>query len=355
MIVNRLLSPLAVLALAATAGAQSIQFAPGNANADYTAGLDGPAHVIDTMDPTLDTWNAFGAGAGLIGAAQQVPDPTGLVFADGTAAPGVTFDFGLGFDGSNIDFSLAPGQSGDGFPFASGAGSPFNNQLWANWAFSDGRNGNPDQIGVRISGLAADDYRVYVLSRERPQLGRTYSADIGVASTATVNAGVMFGDFGPIYEGVAAPNAAALNELEDYFVEDVTLAAGEEIVIITDPTNDDFGHISGIQIVSLSDIQPEGDVNGDFVVDITDFSGPGGIKENFFSGTPGGAPVLGEAIGAQDGVVDIVDFVVWKRNFVAGGGSLEGVSLFGGEAPEPSSFAVLLFGSALGLRFRFRQ
>ncbi|MBX3435639.1 MAG: hypothetical protein KF847_20165 [Pirellulales bacterium] len=75
----------------------------------------------------------------------------------------------------------------------------------------------------------------------------------------------------------------------------------------------------------------------------TNFDGLGGtdladfdiLKSNFLTGT---TQALGDA--NFDGIVDHADFFLWRTAFLASGGSLEGINLWG--VPEPTSCAVAM-------------
>lgn len=99
-----------------------------------------------------------------------------------------------------------------------------------------------------------------------------------------------------------------------------------------------------------------GDVDGNGIVELADYNdATDGILNNFFSGTLGGPAVTGEAFGAINGVVDINDFVVWKREFELAGGSLAGIVFPGTSVPEPASAVVLMGSVMLGLWVRGRR
>jgi hypothetical protein len=98
------------------------------------------------------------------------------------------------------------------------------------------------------------------------------------------------------------------------------------------------GSIDSIILTTSGLVYTAGDTNGDGEADLTDFDT---IRNNFFN------PVLGPTSGdlTNDGVVNYVDFRVWKDNATPAALAALGI-------PEPTS--VLLVVSALLFSVPFR-
>lgn len=194
-----------------------------NIDATYT-GSESPGH--DTGDVTDTTWNTV------------TGDSSTLVYADGSAATGVSVDFGEG-GGATVTWTNAQ-QTAD-------LGSPtgiYNTDLMHDWFYSNGG----DNLGARVTGLSAGSYRVYAMTREGNQLTRTYDVTIGVNISAPGDAGAVE----TTSVGVASGDTAWIDG-ENYAVTDVTITGpGDWITIIVDPTNAGFGTLQGLQIVPLT-------------------------------------------------------------------------------------------------------
>ena len=256
--------------------AQSMQFSFGNRRGEYTEGTDGPAHVFGQL---LDTENIFNNRGGEAGSTAVIPAPTGpYVDASGNPAAGITLELGTGLEGSDIDFSALPRQTGVGF--GDPANGAIDNGLWADYLFSDGRNGGNDHLAAKVGGLQPGLYRVYAIFREAAQPGRTHDVDIGASSEASVTFGA---ELGPLHVGVAGSGGAegtVLNDTlelnDEYYTEDVTIAAGDNLFVIIDPTNSDFGGLAGLQLVLDPNLDPPdvllGDVDLNETVDFLDIN-----------------------------------------------------------------------------------
>lgn len=153
---------------------KAIQFDFGVDAGPYS-GTISPAHQAGTLPLSETTWNAVTSDVAL-----------GLLFADGTPAPGVTFDVGQSatFTGP-IDWNDQPLPGGD-----VGTSGIFATPLASdNFYTSSDR-----QLGARVRGLAPGTYRVYSIGRGTPddQLGLSYvqtidrNIDNQTATTPTI-------------------------------------------------------------------------------------------------------------------------------------------------------------------------
>ena len=166
-------------------------------------------------------------------------NPTGgFLFADGSAATGVTVETGEG--GGAIDWA-APIDRGRNNN-ASGTGDIYDTALTGTWFFGAGN----ENIGVRVSGLAPGDYDVYSINREPTEPGRTYDVGIGVANTTDFTGLAVTSLTGQ------ATNATTFVDGHNFATERVTVTSTSDfITVIVDPTNERFGTISGLQIVAV--------------------------------------------------------------------------------------------------------
>ena len=217
------LTTSALLALATgSAHAASIQFDVGNLQGSYS-GTEAAAHAAGDLGAGDTTWNT------VIGDASS-----GFFYTDGSAATGITVDFGLG--AGDIDWSSAPGPSNVGGATTSGI---YDTALMRDWLFTNGSN-----LGVRIKGLAAGEYTVYALVKEPTASTRTYDVGIGVDTDDTTALGDL------TTQSIAAGLPETWTAGTNYVAQAVTVSSTDDwIVIITDPTNASFGTLQGFQIV----------------------------------------------------------------------------------------------------------
>ena len=171
-------------------------------------------------------------------------NPTGgLLFADGSAATGVTIETGEGVGAIDWSTPIDRGRNNN----ASGAGDIYDTALTGTWFFGVGN----ENLGVRVSGLAPGDYDVYSINREPVEPGRTYDVGIGVADTANLT------DLAVTSLTGQATNATAFVDGHNFATERVTVTSTSDfITVIVDPTNAAFGTISGLQIVAVGVPEP---------------------------------------------------------------------------------------------------
>ncbi|MEP4078378.1 LamG-like jellyroll fold domain-containing protein [Haloferula sp.] len=219
-----LVSGLLLLSSLSSVHAQGIlQIDCHNVGATYT-GSESPGHAAGDVVGT--TWNTV------------TGDSSNLLYDDNSPATGVEVDFGEG-GGATINWGAGQLTANNG----SLAGI-YNTDLMRDWFFS---NGN-DNLGARVRGLSAGDYRVYALTREGSELLRTYDVTIGVDISNP-------GDAGAEETTVvgAASGSTTWIDGENFAVTDVTVTGpGDWITIIVDPTNAQWGALQGLQIVPLS-------------------------------------------------------------------------------------------------------
>lgn len=221
---SRAVYALLLLAPISAVNAQGvIQIDCHNGSGSYT-GSESPGHAAG--DVTGTTWNMV------------TGDSSSLVYADGSAATGVSVDFGEG-GGATINWGVTQLTSGVG----SSTGI-YNTDLMLDWFYADGN----DNLGARVTGLSAGDYRVYALTREGDQLTRTYDVTIGLNISNPGDAGAVE----TTGVGVASGSATWVDG-ENYAVTDVTVTGpGDWVTIIVDPISSQYGTLQGLQIVPLT-------------------------------------------------------------------------------------------------------
>ena len=224
------MATVAFLAATTSVQADIIQFDFGSAGGLGTyIGNNAPAGIADTV------WN---------GVFTNQTNPTGgLVFADGSAATGVTIETGEGIGAIDWNAPIDRGRNNN----ASGSGDIYDTALTGSWFFGV----NNENLGVRVSGLAPGDYDVYSINREPVEPGRTYDVGIGVADTANLT------DLAVTSLTGQATNATAFVDGHNFATERVTVTSTSDfITVIVDPTNAAFGTISGLQIVAVGVPEP---------------------------------------------------------------------------------------------------
>ena len=224
------MATVALLAATTSVQADTIQFdfgAPGGLGT--YVGNNAPAGIGATV------WN---------GVFTNQTNPTGgLVFADGSAATGVTIETGEGIGAIDWNAPIDRGRNNN----ASGSGDIYDTALTGTWFFGVNEN-----IGVRVSGLAPGDYDVYSINREPVEPGRTYDVGIGVADTTDFTGLAVTSLAGQ------ATNATTFVDGHNFATERVTVTSTADfITVIVDPTNDRFATISGLQIVAVPQTIPE--------------------------------------------------------------------------------------------------
>jgi hypothetical protein len=184
----RPLAALLLLACAAThARAQALLFdfgttpATGQVTVNATAApsLGGPAGLTGNL-----VYNVFSG----TDSNQNVTAPTSYQYADGSAAPALSFTFRSGTSWSSLSTAtpftrvgVSGGRSGVGV-FAT-PGAPNNTNLFTDFISASNSNSTTDYLSLEIGGLAPGDYDIFVVSNQ------TYNQTAG-DNSRTVRAGV---------------------------------------------------------------------------------------------------------------------------------------------------------------------
>ncbi|HUT35013.1 MAG TPA: PEP-CTERM sorting domain-containing protein [Planctomycetota bacterium] len=221
---------LVVLAIAALAAAAPIQFDMSDNDGSYS-GTVSPGHAFGDVLNTETTWNTLWADQG-----------SGLVYADTSAATGVAFDAGRGQPAINWGNAYTAEYA------VTGGGGIYGTSLMQDWVYTSGDN----NLGARVSGLEAGDYRVYALVREwsggsPPGPERTYDVKIGV-NIDRLDQPTSY----PI-RMTDATGVTAWTPTKNYAVAQVTTTGpSDQVSIIVDPTSASYGTLQGFQIVKMA-------------------------------------------------------------------------------------------------------
>ena len=224
------MATVALLAATTSVQADTIQFdfGAGGGGLGTYVGNDAPAGTAATV------WN---------GVFTNQTNPTGgLLFADGSAATGVTIETGEGVGAIDWTAPIDRGRNNDALGTGDGTLGIYDTALTGDWFFGV----QNENLGVRVSGLAPGEYDVYSINREPTAPDRTYDVGIGVANTTD-------------FTGLAVTsltgqdtNATAFVDGHNFATERVTVTSTSDfITVIIDPTNERFGTISGLQIVAV--------------------------------------------------------------------------------------------------------
>ena len=191
-------------------------------------GNNAPAGITETV------WNEV--------LTNQTNPTGGLVFADGSAATGVTVETGEGVGAIDWSVPIDRGRANDALGTGDGTLGIYDTALTGDWFFGV----NNENLGVRVSGLAPGVYDVYSINREPTEPTRTYDVGIGVADTTNFTGLAVTSLAGQ------ATNATAFVDGHNFATERVTVTSTADfITVIVDPTNAAFGTISGLQIVAV--------------------------------------------------------------------------------------------------------
>ncbi|MGI9457595.1 MAG: PEP-CTERM sorting domain-containing protein, partial [Aeoliella sp.] len=111
-------------------------------------------------------------------------------------------------------------------------------------------------------------------------------------------------------------------------------------------------HLNAYKILgNIGNPLSPGDVNGDTMVDELDLEV---ILGNFFVTDPEPTRMQGNL--NFDGTVNELDFLLWRNDFLDGGGSLEGLNIsFPANVPEPSTVVLMAIGLMALVRLRRRS
>lgn len=272
-----LLTAVSALALTSTGFAQSLMlnFTNSSSVGDPYLTLS-PAHEVGGLSTTETTWNNFTSAA----------TASSLLYGDGSAATGITVTFGnessagsgtLNFaDQSQIRTNVALGTGGavsgkqrliGGQVEAGGAptstSSIYGQDTSSTAAARYGWLGQSNTaIGLRIDGLVAGDYVVYVMARNTNSNGEQVPIDIyskvgNAASTLEfISASSPLTKVTQSNLGYANNSPNAYNDFvagETYVALTFTIGSGESLYLISDggSAGELRGFLNSVQIVAV--------------------------------------------------------------------------------------------------------
>ncbi|MBN8460956.1 MAG: hypothetical protein J0M04_24260 [Verrucomicrobia bacterium] len=237
------------------------------ASGDVTAAYQtlSPAHDDGSIPLAQTTWNNFSSTA----------SSGSLNNADGSAASGVTLTFGSErvANSGSIDYSYVTGINISAL-YGNGGGTAGQQSLTGNSASIYGNGNNSSNsaaaragwlgaansaIGMRMDGLAAGDYRIYVMARNTNSNATTAAPMFLYASTGASSSTFGFSSLTPTTEAnTTYPNSNptaynAFDEGVNYVVIEVTVAAGQSLFLASDgaATGETRGFLNMVQIVSI--------------------------------------------------------------------------------------------------------
>ncbi len=213
--------------------------------------LSSPAHQVGALGPEDSHWNVIGRSNDTIGTESD------LVYSNGAAATGVSLTYGrsaiggkvLAFDGSNGTIS-----SSNALGVAFSQGQYAGNVPGKDGLFS-GTSAQDISIGVRIDGLSAGSYELYLVGRNtNTSQQRTMDVFVSILDASTL--AYDFSDAQSktiLNEGQAGPDSE-WSEGATYVSWLVDLSEGDSIFIAFDGRdggNDTRGFMNAIQIVPV--------------------------------------------------------------------------------------------------------
>jgi hypothetical protein len=232
-----------VLASVSHAQVLMLDFGPSTTSATGNS----PYHTADSSF-TGTNWNKV----------QTVDLNSGLLFADGTTATGVTVNVGAATSVTSLDLGGTPsGNSNLGTVVNTGIYS--GTSVGTDGIFTGSSNLTGTSVGLQVGGLAAGTYDVYITSRNTSRASTSnYSqvAAVGVASAS--------GNFD--YSGYASHTLSFTNSVTpiatsswtegaNYTKFSVTITSGQFINLAVHGGGEDMrGFLNSVQIVNTSAI-----------------------------------------------------------------------------------------------------
>jgi hypothetical protein len=208
-----------------------------------------PAHQTGAISSGDTFWNVVGTGAGATGTV------SGLSYADGSAASGVSFTYGLSsLGGKSLAFDGSNGAISTSHALGSAAlGSHYSGNVPGKDGLFNGSGTQDYSLGVRIDGLVAGNYDLYLMGRNT-NTAAVRTMEVFANSGASTDA-FDFSSLSPVtlLNQEAATSGWILGE--DYGLISLSLAASESLFIAFDGLDgspDTRGFMNAIQIVSTS-------------------------------------------------------------------------------------------------------
>lgn len=228
--------------------AQILLINPGSGTVSSAQATNAP---FSTGLSSTSSWNNLPADAG-----------SGLLWSNGASATGVSVDLGASGNGfsagtSNLNFATAPSTTaGLAFSTLAANGTAQKDSIFA------GASGQNTAVGLRIGGLNAGVYNVYVtgFNSAAQALGRTHRFWAGSTPAATTLFAVsdLTVANGFLLETIDNSQQTSWVEGVNYSQMQVTLDAGEYLTVVSNGTGGgDFrGFLPIVQIESVPEPSP---------------------------------------------------------------------------------------------------
>ncbi|HWI57715.1 MAG TPA: immunoglobulin domain-containing protein, partial [Bacillota bacterium] len=225
--------------------------------------LDFGSTAVTSADATKSPAFAAGAVPGTETSWNQITaDTSTLVYSDGTAATGVSIDLGRSAAGvDTIDFN------DNGFT-VSALGSAYNTGIYAGTSpvkdgiFGGSGSANNLALGLRINGLAAGTYTVYVHGRNTSQ-GQSATPERFYAKAGSSASAYAFstGDINALVANSFPANTTSFVLGDNYGKLLVTLTAGQSLFLASEGTTgaELRGFFNTVEVVpaSAADLAPK--------------------------------------------------------------------------------------------------
>lgn len=209
--------------------------------------------------PTVTTTPAnspYGTGAGASPVWNQVQLAdlnSGLLYADGSSATGVTLNLGTATSTTTLALATQPATS-------SALGGIFNTGIYASTSVGtdgifSGTNTVTNTVGFQLGGLAAGTYDIYITARNtsRDDTASSYSQVVKVGTSASSGNFDYSGYSTKTLSYSGSTSSSAWVENGNYLKMSVTLTSGDFINLAVTGTGADLrGFLNSVQIVSTS-------------------------------------------------------------------------------------------------------
>lgn len=186
---------------------------------------------------------------------------SGLVFADGSAASGVSVNVGASTSVTTLDLSGVP--SGN-----SALGSTVNTGIYAGTSvgtdgiFTGSTNLTGTSVGVQIGGLAAGTYDVYIAARNTSRASTSNYSQAVAVGVSSVSGNFNYSGYDSrtlSFTNAASPIAtSAWADGSNYLKFSVTLSSDQFLNLAVHGGGEDMrGFLNAVQIVATSSAIPE--------------------------------------------------------------------------------------------------
>ena len=211
---------------------------------------------VTNVSPNLDAGISAGHATGAVSASDvswnnlQTGDvASGLIWGDGTAATGVSVNLGVSAAGSDIiDFANNPTNVGLGTSLTAGIYSGSRVARYGIWG--GGSTSSNIAVGVRIDGLAAGEYQIYVTGRNTANSG-----NLSAAFYASAGSGSLY-DFSAVANIASVANTASATgsylQNVNFGLLTVTLSEGQSLFVATQgTTTEQRGFLNSLEVVAV--------------------------------------------------------------------------------------------------------